>query len=79
MKRKKSSRGSDRVSNNDRVSGNEDAYLEIQNFLKALDSYPKCFAQKPGVSFEQHQRDFTSAKRTRTGGARDHNNDARKN
>lgn len=79
MERKKSSRGSDRVSNNDRVSGNEGAYLEIQNFLKALDSYPECFAQKPGVSFEQHQRDFASVKRSRFGRAREHNDDARKN
>jgi hypothetical protein len=67
------------VSNNDRVSGNEDAYLEIQNFLKALDSYPKCFAQKPGVSFEEHQRDFTPLKRSRSGSAREHNDDTQEN
>jgi hypothetical protein len=38
----------------DRVVGNEEARVEMQSFLEALDSYPECFARNPGVSFEQH-------------------------
>jgi hypothetical protein len=34
--------------------GNERVRLEIQSFLKALDSYPDRFAKEPKVSFEQH-------------------------
>lgn len=48
MKRNKSSKG--RYC----ASGNEEAYLEIQNFMQALRSYPRRFARTPGVSFEQH-------------------------
>jgi hypothetical protein len=29
---------------------------EIQNFLRALDSYPARFAKHPRVSFQQHLR-----------------------
>jgi len=28
--------------------------LEIENFLRALDSYPDRFAREPHLSFEQH-------------------------
>lgn len=56
-KRNKSSRGSARA------SGNEEAYVEIQSFMKALDSYPERFARRPGMSFEQHHRGFGRVKR----------------
>jgi hypothetical protein len=36
------------------LPGNERVRLEIQSFLKALDSYPDRFAREPEVSFEQH-------------------------
>lgn len=77
MKRKKFSRRIDRVSSNDRVSGNEEAYLEIQNFLKALDSYPECFAQNPGVSFEQHHSCIMSVGCHQSGQSRQNGCDAR--
>jgi hypothetical protein len=48
MKRSKSLRRSDRV------VGNEEARVEMQSFLEALDSYPESFARDPGISFEQH-------------------------
>jgi hypothetical protein len=38
----------------DRVSANEQARVEIQSFLRALDSYAECFARNPGVSFEEY-------------------------
>jgi hypothetical protein len=79
MKRNKSSPRSDRVSGSNRVSGNEEACLEIQRFLKALESYPECFAQDPGVSFEQHQSGFMPAGRNESGRARQHGSDQRKN
>ncbi len=31
-----------------------DTHREIRNFLRALNSYPKRFADNPYVSFEQH-------------------------
>lgn len=33
---------------------NEQARLEIQNFLHALDSYPARAAKEPRISFQQH-------------------------
>lgn len=33
---------------------NEEARLEIQNFLHALDSYPARAAKEPRISFQQH-------------------------
>jgi hypothetical protein len=33
---------------------NEEARLEIQNFLHALDSYPTRAAKDPRISFQQH-------------------------
>jgi hypothetical protein len=27
---------------------------EIQKFLRAVNSYPDCFAKKPSLSFQQH-------------------------
>jgi hypothetical protein len=27
---------------------------EIQKFLRAVNSYPDCFAKRPGLSFRQH-------------------------
>jgi len=77
MKRNKSSPRSDRVSGSTRVSGNEEACLEIQRFLKALDSYPECFAQNPGVSFEQHHSDFMPV-RNGSDRAKQRGSDARK-
>ena len=72
MKRQKSSRRSDRV------SGNEEAHQEIQNFLKALDSYPERFARNPGVSFAEHHRALAPVKRSGFGRARQNGRDARK-
>jgi hypothetical protein len=63
MKRQKSSRTSDRL------SGNQEAYEEIQNFLEALDSYPESFA-RTGVSFEDHHRALIPVKRNGFGRAR---------
>lgn len=72
MKRKKSSRRSERV------SGNQEAHQEIQNFLQALASYPERFAQKPGVSFEEHHRTLMPVERNGFGRARQNGRDARK-
>jgi hypothetical protein len=33
---------------------NRQAHMEIQSFLRALDSYPERFSREPDVSFEQH-------------------------
>lgn len=38
-----------------RVSANEQARVEMQSFVKALDSYPRSFAQNPQLSFDQHR------------------------
>lgn len=67
------------MSRNERVSGNEKACLEIQSFLKALDSYAERFARKPGISFEQHHIESMPVKRDKSGRARRHHGAARKN
>ena len=33
---------------------NSEALAELENFLRAVDSYPERFAREPDVSFEQH-------------------------
>lgn len=33
---------------------NSQALAELENFLRAVDSYPERFAREPEVSFEQH-------------------------
>jgi len=38
----------------DATPTNERARLEIDNFLRALGSYPDRFAKEPDLSFEQH-------------------------
>jgi hypothetical protein len=35
-------------------SRQEQAQLEIQNFLQALDSYPARVEKEPGISFQKH-------------------------
>ncbi|HTW59689.1 MAG TPA: hypothetical protein VMD99_16290 [Terriglobales bacterium] len=37
-----------------RTPGNRQVRREIQNFLRALNSYPDRFSKNPGISFEQH-------------------------
>jgi hypothetical protein len=34
--------------------GNQQVRREMQNFLRALNSYPDYFSKHPGISFEQH-------------------------
>lgn len=34
---------------------NREALVELENFLRAVDSYPERFASEPSVSFEQHR------------------------
>lgn len=36
------------------MSGNEQVRVEIETFLRALDSYPARFAANPQVTFEEH-------------------------
>ena len=36
------------------MSPNERVRIEMQSFLRALDSYPECFATNPRISFEEH-------------------------
>ena len=72
MKRKKSSHESDRV------SGNQKAHQEIQNFLKALDSYPERFARNPGVSFAEHHSASIPIKRNGFSRARRNGSGAQK-
>jgi hypothetical protein len=36
------------------VQSNEQVRIEIQTFLKALDSYPDRFAVNPGITFEEY-------------------------
>jgi hypothetical protein len=62
----------------DRVSGNEEAYLEIQNFIKALNSYPACFARTPGVSFDQHQSGLAAIKSNESSRAKQNDCDVRR-
>lgn len=38
-----------------RMSGNDQVRVEIEIFLRALDSYPARFAANPKVTFEEHQ------------------------
>jgi hypothetical protein len=49
------------------VERNKEARREIQSFLRALDSYPACFAIDPKLSFEQHCANVTT-ERTITSG-----------
>ena len=62
----------------DRITGNEQAYFEIQKFLKALDSYSEHFAQNPGVSFEEHHNALIPVKRNGIGRAKQNGANARK-
>jgi hypothetical protein len=73
MKRRKSFRRSDRV------VGNEEALVEMQSFLDALDSYPECFARDPGVSFEQHCSSLMAFARDESGSATQQAGAAREN
>lgn len=41
----------------------EQVQEEIQNFLRAMDSYPNRFAKEPRVSFQRHLRSFFSPDR----------------
>ena len=36
------------------MSANEQVLIEMQSFLRALDSYPERFATNPAISFEEH-------------------------
>jgi hypothetical protein len=38
----------------------EQVQEEIQNFLRAIDSYPNRFAKEPRISFQRHLRSFFS-------------------
>ncbi len=42
----------------DQVSSNEKVRIEIQGFLRALNSYPDRFKRNPGVSFAEHCSDL---------------------
>ena len=53
-----------------RVIGNEKARMEIQNFLKALDSYSESFARNPRVSFVQHRSGLMTVRRRGSGRAK---------
>lgn len=66
------------MSSSDRLSGNEEAQLEIQKFLEALNSYPARFARNPGVSFAQHHSALTPVKRNGSGRTGRNGSDARK-
>ncbi len=37
---------------------NEQVQMDIQNFLRALDSYPARVAKEPRISFQQHLSSF---------------------
>lgn len=41
--------------------------LEIENFLRALDSYPDHFAREPHLSFEQHLFSIAAEEETCSG------------
>jgi len=43
------------------VEGNQQVRIEMQSFLRALDSYPERFAQDPGISFEEHRSSLVPA------------------
>jgi hypothetical protein len=38
-----------------RMSGNEQARVEMQCFLKALDSYPRSFARNSQLTFDEYR------------------------
>jgi hypothetical protein len=46
------------------MSINQQVLTEIQIFLKALDSYPDCFARDPQITFEQHHCGLISPSKT---------------
>jgi hypothetical protein len=73
MKRKRSSRGSERV------SSNEEARVEMQSFLEALNSYPERFARNPGVSFAQHHSSLIPVERNGSDRAKQGGCDAQEN
>lgn len=66
------------MSRSERVSDNEEACLEIRNFLKAVDSYAERFARNPKVSFEQHHSAFMPVKRRGSRRSRPHNKNVTK-
>ena len=47
--------GNSSLSANDRIR-NEQVRVEMQTFLRALDSYPDYFARNPHLTFEQYLR-----------------------
>lgn len=65
-------KGSGYSGKGDRVIGNEKARIEIQNFLKALDSYSESFARNPRVSFVQHRSGLMTVRRSGSGRAKQH-------
>jgi hypothetical protein len=48
----------------------ERARMEIEMFLKALDSYPKIFARNPRITFKQHLIDMVLTQPTMSPRAR---------
>lgn len=42
------------------LAENELVRIEMRSFLKALASYPECFAINPQITFEQHRTSLVS-------------------
>jgi hypothetical protein len=43
---------------------NQQVREEIENFLRAVDSYPECAAEEPSLSFRQHLSSFFTVAHT---------------
>ena len=43
------------------VPTNEQVRREMQNFLRAIDSYPDRFARDPDISFDEHRSSLSEA------------------
>ncbi|HLZ40051.1 MAG TPA: hypothetical protein VKQ11_03775 [Candidatus Sulfotelmatobacter sp.] len=49
------------------MSGNEQVRVEIETFLRALNSYPALFAANPRVTFEEYRTSLMPPGRTSPG------------
>ena len=51
------------------VSNNEQVLQEMQDFLRALESYPARFASDPTITFEQHRSNLIPVASAKSAGA----------
>jgi len=54
---------------NAQASNNEQVLQEMQDFLRALESYPARFASDPTITFEQHRSNLIPVARAKSAAA----------